>query len=115
MLKSLKKNQNGIILITVLTIIIVIALLTISMVQLNLNQSLIAEGEAQRVQLEAAARGGLAFFYANLASSSPSATNSISYNTLLDGTPYTVTATLSGPGLAGTNTNALTVTVTRAD
>ena len=112
MLKQLNSNQNGIVFITVLSIILVIAILTVGIIQLNLNQAYITEGEIKRIQLEAVAKGALALVYANLASDYPTSSNTITYNVTIGNQVYNVFAQLAGAGLTGTNTNTLNIYVT---
>jgi len=64
MLKGLKNNEHGIILMTVLMIILVLMVLTVSMVSMNMNQVFIAESEIRRIQAESLATGVLAYMHA---------------------------------------------------
>lgn len=110
MLKELRTNQNGIVFVTVLMIIIVMTVLTVSMISLNVNQSLLSEGEIKRIQAETIALGALAHMFTNLQLGG-SSSNSITYPVSIGNVTYTVVANLYGSGLSGTYTQTLNIYV----
>ena len=110
MLRQLKTNNQGIVFVTVLMIIIAMMILTVSIVSLNVTQVLRTSGEIKHVQAEYLASGAIPYLYANQWTGSPD--NSITYSETLDGILFTVVANLSGPGLAGYNTNTISINVT---
>ncbi len=109
MLKQLKNNENGIVFVTVLMVIIVMAVLTVSMISLNVSQSVLAENESKKAKAETLAQGGLFFFLAN--KSGPSPSNYIQYNYCdkTEDVRYRVTINMAGAGI--NNTNKLNITV----
>ena len=110
MFRDLRKNNKGVVFVTVLMIIIVMAVLTVSIISLNVNQSMLTEGEAKRMNAETLALGGLAVMLANQQSARPK--NYITYLNLIDGISYNVQINLAGAGLPGTGTSALNISVT---
>lgn len=102
MLRELKNNERGIILITVLLIIIVMMIVTVSIVSLNVSQVTTAENEKRRLQAEVLGLGGVFYALANYQSLSPANVTTQTFN--LDGFTYTVLTNLgtSGPGPQGT-------------
>ncbi len=109
MFRQLRQNDRGIVFVTVLMIIIVMMVLTVSIVSLNVTQVLRTSGEVKHVQAEYLALGAIPYLYANQWTAAPD--NTITYAETLDGVLFTVVANLSGPGLAGYNTSALSVNV----
>lgn len=109
MLRSLRKNNKGIVFVTVVLMVMVMMILTVSIVSLNVTQVVRTAGEARHIQAQYLAMGAIPYLYANQWTASPD--NLLTYTETLDGRVFTVTANLSGPGLAGYNTNALFVNV----
>ena len=110
MLRQLRKNEKGIVFVTVLMIIIVMMVLTISIVSINVNQIMLTEGEVKRIQAEILAMGALAYTFANQLSSSPG--NTISYTETLDNVTFNVVAQIGAPGSGIMNTATLNIDVT---
>lgn len=110
MLRQLKTNEEGIVFVTVLMIIIVMMIVTVTIVSLNVSQVVRTSGEIKHIQAQYLAQGAIPFMYANQWSGSAGET--LTYNETLDGTVFTVVADLSGPGLAGYDTNSLQINVT---
>ena len=109
MLRQLRQNDHGVVFVTVLMIIIVMMILTIGIVSLNVTQVMRTSGEIKHVQAEYLALGAIPYLYANQWTASPDST--ITYTETLDGTLFSIVANLSGPGLGGYDTNALSVDV----
>lgn len=109
MLRSLKDNQRGIVFVTVLMVILVAMVLAVSVLSLNISQVVSTEDEVKRLQAQSLALGAIPYFYTNQLSSSSG--NLMTYTETLGNTMFTVVANLSGPGLGGYQTNALTVNV----
>ncbi|OGX37351.1 MAG: hypothetical protein A3G91_00580 [Omnitrophica WOR_2 bacterium RIFCSPLOWO2_12_FULL_50_9] len=110
MLRQLRKDDRGIVFVTVLMIIITMMILTVSIISLNVTQTVTSSGEIHRIQAEYLALGAIPYFYANQWTSSSS--NTITYTQTLDGISFTVVANIIGPGLAGYNTSGLNISVT---
>lgn len=110
MLKKLSQNKEGVVFITVLMIIIVMMLLTVTIVSLNVTQTVNTEAEVRRIQAEYLGAGAISYFYANQASTT--ASNLITYAETLGGMLFIVEANIAGPGIAGYSTNSLVVDVT---
>jgi type II secretory pathway component PulK len=94
MLKELRKNEKGIVFVTVLMIIIVMMVLAVSVISMNVSQVSITEAEIKRVQSEIIAMGALARTFGNQMSSSPS--NFIQYNVTVGSFTYQVTSNVYG-------------------
>lgn len=71
MFRDLRKNNRGIIFVTVLIIIIVSMVMAVSVLSLNISQVKSAEDELKRIQAELLANGGLAIMLVNRMSGSP--------------------------------------------
>ena len=108
MFKQLRKNEKGVIYITVLMIILVMMILVISVISMNVNEVMLAENEVNRIRAEMLAFGMLAVTFANQASNS--ASNYISNVYIFDGRTYNVTSVV-GPATGPYNTNTLTINV----
>ena len=109
MLRKLKDNRQGLVLVTVLVIVMVMLVLTVTMLSLNVSQVMTAENEVKRIQAENLAIGALSYTFSNqmiTPSSEP-----LSLPETLDSVHYTVTATrdASQSGLYGTNPLNITV------
>ncbi len=110
MLRKLSQNKEGVVFITVLMIIIVMMLLTVTIVSLNVTQTVNTEAEVRRIQAEYLGAGAVSYFYAN--QTSTTASNFITYTETLDGTVFTVEINLTGPGVPDYDTNSLVTDVT---
>lgn len=101
MLRELKNNERGIILITVLMIVITMMIVTVSIVSFNISQVTTAENEVRRLKAEVLGLGGVFYALANYQSLAPS--NVITQMFALDGFSYTVLTNLgtAGPGPGG--------------
>ena len=98
MLRQLRKNEKGVVFVTVLMIIIVLMVLAISVISMNVSQVMSTEGEVDRIRGEMLGIGMLAQVFAQ---ASNSAFNSLSSNYLLDNTYYSVDATVGTPDASG--------------
>ena len=106
MLRDLKKNNEGIVLVSVLMIIIVMLVLSTTMLSLNISQVMTTETEIKRIQAETLAMGALSYaFFNQMADPASSQTSYDVPAETLDNVPYTITATrdTSQTGLYGTN------------
>ena len=107
MLKQLKKDEKGVIFVTVLMIIIVMMVLTTSMLALNINQILITEGEARNMQARLLAQGILAYVVANQTSDSPG--QSLSGSVILDQVNFTWNANIDNSTVGYFGSNPLNI------
>ena len=110
MLRKLSQNKEGVVFITVIMIIIVMMLLTVTIVSLNVTQTVNTEEEVRRIQAEYLGSGAVYYFYAN--QTSTTASNFITFTETLDGTVFTVETNLVGSGVPGYDTNSLVTDVT---
>jgi len=92
MLKSLRKNNQGVVFVTVLMIIIVMMVLTISILSINVSQVVSTEEEVRRVKAEVLAKGFLWLMSANQMSQTPGTFIDETFD--LDGTTFYVAANL---------------------
>lgn len=109
MLRQLRENNQGIVFVTVLMIVIVMMILTVSILSLNVSQVVRTTGEIKHVQAEYLGLGAIPYLYANQWTASPD--DAITYTETLDGTLFTVTANLNGPGLPQYNGNSIFIDV----
>ena len=102
MLRELKNNQRGIILITVLLIVIVMMIVTVTVISLNISQVQTSENEVRRLQAEILSMGGM--YYTTLNQVSNSAGNVLIYSETLNNTTFLILTNLgiAGPGPMGT-------------
>lgn len=108
MLRDLKNNKKGIVLVTVLMITIVMMILAISVISLNVSQVLMTEGEVKRLQAELIAMGALAYTFANQLSDT--AGDNIGYTITIENTTFTVSSNV-GAATGPNNTNSLNIVV----
>jgi hypothetical protein len=90
MFKDLKKDEQGMVFVAVLSIIIVIMILTVSILSINVSHVGVAENEARQLQAEMLAQGALTRIFAN--QMTPSARN-ILYSQTIGTTTFTINAT----------------------
>ena len=109
MFRQLKNNDRGIIFVTVLMIIIVMTVLTVSMISMNVSQTLLTESEVKRIQAEILAMGAIAYTFANQLSASPS--NSLSMSQTIDNVTFNVTADISSTASGPLGTSPINVNV----
>lgn len=109
MLRQLKDKEDGVVIVTVLIILLVMMTLTISMISMNVNQTLVSEDEVRRIQAEVLTIGGLSLLYANQISSSPG--SQIINSITLDNIVFDINATLTSDGSGPLGTNPINVTV----
>ena len=106
MLRDLKKNNEGLVLVTVLMIIIVMLVLSTTMLSLNISQVMTTETEVKRIQAETLARGVLSYaFFNQMADPASQQTSYGVPSETLDNVEYTISATrdTSPSGIYGTN------------
>ncbi len=92
-----KKDESGVVFITVTVIVMILMVLTVSIMSLNLSQATISEDEVTRVQAEMLAYGGLAYVIANQQQSPAPALGALPTENL-GGHAFTVTPSLTGVG-----------------
>jgi len=109
MLKKLKKNDKGVVFVTVLMIIMVMMILSISIISLNVSQLLTTEKEVRRIQAEVLALGAFAYTLADQQNAAPS--NPISLSHSIDGLWFSVTTMVDPAGGGIFSTDITTVTV----
>ena len=110
MLRDLKKNNRGIIFVTVLIIIIVSMILAISVLSLNISQVKSVENELKSVQAKLLADGGLAIMVVNQMSGSPG-NGQILFSETSGNTTYDVTATVDGGGASPGDYTSVPLTI----
>lgn len=109
MIKNLKQNESGVVLVTVLMVIMIMMVLSVSILSMNVSQVMLNEGEVRHIQAEALSLGVLDYAFANQGSASP--TNSITLPITLGNSTFNILTNLSGTSLAGYETTDLTITV----
>ena len=105
-------NNDGVVFVTVLAVIITMMVLAVSIIGLNVSQTLVTEREVKRIKAELLAMGALSYTFANQMSDSPG--NAITFNQILDGIDYDVSATLtpaSSPPASSPDVQALTISI----
>ena len=90
MLRDLKKNHDGLVLVTVLMIIMAILVITMTMLSLNVSQVMTTEREVKRLQAETLGLGVLTYAFFNQMNN-PSSTV-IEDSESLDNVDYSFTA-----------------------
>jgi len=109
MLEKFKKNNKGVVFVTVLMIIMVMIILSISILSLNVSQLMTTEKEIRRIQAEVLATGAFAYILADQQNAVP--TNPILLSHTLDGLAFSVTARIDPSGTGIFSTNVTTVSV----
>ncbi|HLF18499.1 MAG TPA: hypothetical protein VI749_06345 [Candidatus Omnitrophota bacterium] len=109
MLKTLQRNENGIVFVAVLMIIVVMMAVTVGIIGLNVSQVTFAEQEIKRIKAELLAVGALAYTFAN--QTTTSAASSITLSETLDGISYQIDADITSPGTGPNGSSPLTIVV----
>ena len=91
MLKSLKNNSNGMVLITVLMVVVVMMIISIGILSRSSTQAISAEKQTERIKAEQFLKGFFWSVYTNLANNLQVAS---SFSASIDGRTYTATQTL---------------------
>ena len=109
MLRDLKKNNDGLVLVTVLMVIIAMLVITLTMLSLNVSQVMTTEREVKRLQAETLGLGVLTYaFFNQMNNPSPTTINDTEY---LDNVDYSYTATTDSSPAGLYETYPLNVTV----
>jgi hypothetical protein len=109
MLKNLRSNDNGMVLLTVLIVVLTMMVLVIAIINIRVSSISLVENEIKEIQAETLARGALAYIIANQYAGG----NSASFELIEDlGQDFTMRAIIdfSSSGLGGT-TNILSVNI----
>ncbi len=109
MLKNLKQNENGMVLVTVLMVVMIMMILSVSILSMNTSQIMLNEGQVRRIQAETLVFGALYYAIANQLSSTPS--NNITLPTTLGNITFNISTSLSNTTLTGFEANDLTIAV----
>jgi len=110
MLRQLRNNERGVVFITVTVILMVTMVLALSIVSMNISQTVVTESEVKRVQAEIIAHGAAARIFMNQLTISPGISNS--WVETHGNTTFTVTSDRdpSGTGIDGTDVLDIRVT-----
>ena len=103
MLKQLKNNSNGMVLVTVLMVVVVMMVVSIGILSRSSSQAISAEKQIERIRAEQFLKGYYWSVYSNLANNlqfSPT------FSMVIDNKLYSATATLINP-TGGPNGTAL--------
>ena len=110
MLKKLRDNNEGIVLITVLLIIIVMTIITVSIISMNVSQVKSSEKEIKRLKAETLAQGAFAYTYANQLNDPTATTISLPSGPDIDGTTFSWESNLyTGQGLNNTSNVVISI------
>lgn len=93
MLRDLRKNNKGIVLITVLMILIIMMALAVQITAMRVTQTMSEVKMAKQIQAELLAQGMLALIYANQLSTSPGNYFQSAYT--IDGTTFNAIGVIS--------------------
>jgi uncharacterized membrane protein affecting hemolysin expression len=104
MLKDLRKNEQGLVFVAVLSIIIVVMILTVSILSINVSQVSVSEEEVRRLQAEMLAQGAMTRMFANQMTVSA---RNILYTQAVGATTYTINATRTNTGGGISNLNVI--------
>ncbi len=110
MLRQLKKNDKGIVFVTVLAMIIVLMVMAISVISINVSQSVNTEGEIKRIEAEVYAMGALAKTFAIQMSNAP--VNEWTDSATMNGVQFTVSSNINSPTAGPNGTSLLNIVVT---
>ena len=94
MLKQLKNDKSGMVLLVVLMIVVVMMIVSIGILSRSSTQAISAEKQIERIRAEQFLKGFFWAFYTNLAQNLPVSNN---MTDVIDGKTYTAQATLLSP------------------
>lgn len=109
MLKDLRENEKGVVLITVLMLLIIMMALAVQITAMRVTQTMSEFKMARQVQAEILAQGMLSLIYANQLTSSPG--NYFQSNYIIDGISYNVIGQISNVSNGIYNTYPLQINV----
>jgi hypothetical protein len=96
MLRDLKKNEKGVVFITVLMTIIIMMVLAVSILSLNVSQIMSSEADVKKIQAETLMLGILGYTFAGQINGAIG--NQFIINEDLDGMTYSASSNLVSPG-----------------
>ncbi len=109
MLRQLKRNKQGVVFITILTVILGLMILLVGFMSLNVSQVMITEKEIDSIQAEIVGLGALGRALVSQMSATPA--NLITYNQMIGQKTFDIIITrdTSGGGISGTDMLSVTV------
>jgi len=110
MLRQLRNNERGVVFITVTVILMVTMVLALSIVSMNISQTVVTESEVQRVQAEIIAQGASTLIFMNQMTASPGSSFPL-WTETYGNTTFTIGGGVGADtGIDGTDTLDITVT-----
>ena len=111
MLKNLKKNEQGVVFVTVLIVILTTMVLAVSALSLNISQIKSTENELKYIQARTLADGGLFQILSTQFVGTPITSNT--YTETVGDTTFTIESDITaGAGPVGSNSIPLDIVVT---
>ena len=110
MLRELKKNETGIVMVTVLALSIMMAVMALGVLSLNVSQVKMDEQQVDRIKAQQLALGAWAVAYSNMTQGG--STNNMILSEVLDGQTYNVSVNPSTPNSGPNVTDPYQINIT---